>query len=45
MGAMAIDRTDLASQAVIVSLPDEIDMTNAEQVGLQRGLLSPACTW
>lgn len=42
MGAMAIDRTDLASQAVIVSLPREIDMTNAEHVGQQlRAAFAP----
>ena len=35
MGAMATDRTDLTPQAVIVSLPHEIDLANAEQVGQQ----------
>jgi anti-sigma B factor antagonist len=42
MGAMAIDRSDLSAKAVIVSLPHEIDMTNAEQVGQQlRAAFAP----
>ena len=42
MGVMATDKTDLTSRAVIVSLPHEIDMTNAEQVGQQlRAAFAP----